>query len=88
MMDLKLFTARVIWDDVFERENSWFTILGANAEDIEEAVMIRLREWMVAGQGAPSEVSVMEVTEIVGPFKAGQILHEETGGQWEPKSSL
>jgi len=39
-----------------------------------------LREWYAAGQGGPSEVSVMEVTEIVGPFKTGQILHEETGG--------
>lgn len=85
-MDLKLFTARVIWDDFYERENAWFTVLGKDAEDVEEAVTTRLREWNVGGPGAsplmlaPSDISVMEVTEIVGPFKAGQILHEETGG--------
>ena len=82
-MELKLFTARVIWDDTCQRYNSWFTVLGKDTEDIEEAVMTRLRSdhaLSIKGSPPPSEVSVMEVTEMVGPFENGQILHEERGG--------
>ena len=82
-MELKLFTARVIWMNPVQRFNSWFTVLGKDTEDIEEAVMTRLRSdhaLSIKGSPHPKDVSVMEVTEIVGPFENGQILHEERGG--------
>lgn len=76
---LKLYTCRVIWDNFFDKENSWFIVLGEDAEDVEEAVIRQVGKWSgeLANIGA---VIKMEVTEITGPFKTGQILHEEVGG--------
>lgn len=76
-VDLKLFTCRVIWA-TSNRMNSWFTLLHVDAESAQDAVLEKLEDLKHNTGFNPGEVSVMEVSEIIGPFEPGTFIHVET----------
>lgn len=72
---LKLFTCRVLYA---ERSNkhSWFTLLDVDETSAKKAC---IKQVHALNRYGPSRgaVGTIEVTEIEGPFQAGQILHSE-----------
>lgn len=72
---LKLFTCRVIYTNQNKR-NSWFTVLDVSENRARLTCEKRVAKFKHL-RSKRGQVSTIEIREIVGPFEAGQILHEE-----------
>jgi len=69
--ELKLFECRVLWKDA--KGISRFTLLDVNKPSAVSAINERLDE---LGYSA-KDISKMVLTELSGPFKAGDFIHQE-----------
>lgn len=72
---LKLFFVRVVYENKGERK-SYFTLLDRDAHNAECTIVDRIQKFthLIKRRGY---IKTIDVTEIEGPFEAGQILHEE-----------
>lgn len=72
---LKLFTVRVVYNNKDLRK-SYFTILDVSADAATDAARERVAKFRQL-RARRGQVTRVDVTEVTGPFEAGQILHEE-----------
>ena len=70
-MELKLFECRVLWKDA--KGISRFTLLHTSKASAEVTIYKRLREL----EYQPGHISKMVMTELTGPFEAGDFVHQE-----------
>lgn len=69
-MELKLFECRILWDNS-QKGISRFTLLHVDKASAEKTIYVRL------GELGPTDISKMVITELDGPFEAGDIIHQE-----------
>ena len=72
---LKLFACTVVYADRTLR-GSWFTLLDVDEHSAKKAVIKEVHELNRRGPDR-GPIGYVEVNEIEGPFKAGQLLHSE-----------
>ena len=70
-MKLKLFECRVLWKDA--KGISRFTLLHTDKASAKTAIYTRLDQLGTSH----SDISKMVLTEMKGPFEAGDFIHQE-----------
>lgn len=71
MIELKLFECRILWEDA--KGISRFTLLHTGRASAEATIYERLDKLGFSGK----DISKMVTTELIGPFKAGDFIHQE-----------
>ncbi len=72
---LKLFSAVIVYADR-TRKGTWFTLLDTDETSAKQTCINQVNELNRYGPDRGA-VGNIEITEIEGPFTAGQILHSE-----------